>query len=101
MRCDGGGAQAVAFERLDDVLDADLWIGEREVDVETRELIDLAGSVDRRQRAHRIPVGVRRIAVDELTEQPQAGSILDRHDHNPLIQPCATTRTALLTTLLP
>ena len=75
-RCNRRGAQPVVLERGAHVADVDGRIGERKVDVEARQSLDAAGSVDRLQRAHRIAVGVGRLAVDELSEQPQSSPVL-------------------------
>ena len=47
---------------------------ERIVDVEHLEVTDVAGALDRLERADLRPVRVGRVAIDELPEQPEPGS---------------------------
>ena len=76
LRGDADSSQAVALEGLGDLADRQAGRVERVGDVDDRQIADLAGQVDRLQRRDRRSVSVGRVAVDVLSEVPEAGSVL-------------------------
>jgi hypothetical protein len=74
VRRDAPGLEARGVERLLDLVDRDVRVRERIVDVEHLERADLACAGDRLECADLGPVGVCCVAVDKLPEQPDTGS---------------------------
>ena len=71
----------VRRRRFSNLLGRDTVAGERIIDVQNLDIADRGSDLDRLQSAHRRPVSVRGIAINELLKHPDAGpeSRIARH----------------------
>jgi hypothetical protein len=89
LRRDADGSQAIALEGLGDLAGPQAGRIEGVVDVDDGKIADLAGLLDRLQGGDGRSVSVGRVAVDVLSEVPEAGSVLRLGGHGSSIRSSA------------
>src|SRR2546426_252308 len=81
MRGDGLSTESCPLQRFTYLRDGHSLTGKGIIDIQDLYVANRRGPLNRFQRAHRGPIGVRRVSVDKLLKHPDAGPkfVIDHH----------------------
>src|SRR5437764_13258682 len=74
---DRGSSQTIVIKRFSYLLHSKISFRERIVNIESSQVSDLPGKVNRLERPNRGAIGIRRVTINKLTKEPYARTKLN------------------------
>src|SRR6266480_1682896 len=74
---DRGSSQTIVIERFSYLLHIKISLRERIVDIESTQVSDFPGKVNRLERTNGGTIGIRRVTINKLTKEPYARTKLN------------------------